>query len=110
MKYTIIIKYSFLPAWFALSRADRQGIERDVLAPLLAEFKDTVSMKMYDAEAFHADFSDFAVLNVSCLKSYGFFIDKLKDSILFSQQYMQFVELFTGVESSYKQFDKEYQV
>jgi hypothetical protein len=53
-----------LPAWLALSREDRQKIVEPAFAQAMPEGCG-VAMRYFDADAFHADFTDVAMFEAT---------------------------------------------
>ncbi|OLZ65383.1 hypothetical protein AV521_32430 [Streptomyces sp. IMTB 2501] len=105
MKTTIILTYTFTPAWLALSREERNAMAGAHIHPVFAKYADRVSARFFDAEAFTTDFSDFAMLETDDLKAYYFLVEELRDSPLISQGYLVMNNIFMGVEAGFQAFE-----
>ncbi|MER5549598.1 darcynin family protein [Streptomyces sp. NPDC001118] len=105
MKTTIILTYTFTPAWLALSREERNAMAGAHIHPVFATYADRVSARFFDAEAFTTAFSDFALLETDDLRAYYFLIEELRDSPLISQGYVVMNDIFMGVEAGFRVFE-----
>ncbi|MGW0883093.1 darcynin family protein [Streptomyces sp. NPDC002671] len=107
MKTTIILTYTFTPAWLALSREERNAMVATHVHPVFARYADRVSARFFDAEAFNTAFSDFALLETEDLKAYYFLIEDLRDSPLIAQGYLVMNDVFLGVEDGFQTFEAQ---
>ncbi|MFF4361605.1 darcynin family protein [Streptomyces sp. NPDC001604] len=107
MKTTIILTYTFTPAWLALPREERNAMEAAHIFPVFAKYADRVSARFFDAEAFHTAFSDFALLETEDLQAYYFLIEELRDSPLIAQGYLVVNDIFMGIEDGFQAFEAQ---
>lgn len=106
MKYGIVLTYTVTPRWLALPREERNALRTAHIEPVFAAYADRVTARFFDAEAFHARLSDFAVLETEDLAAYYFLIEELRDSPLISQGYLTFGEVFLGVEDGFQEYER----
>src|SRR5471030_1165199 len=65
MKYTIVILVSTTTHWLRLSREDRNQYTITHIGPILAKYAPTVTLRMFDAEAFNARHTDFLIVETT---------------------------------------------
>lgn len=106
MDYTILILYKANHRWLSLTRAERSSIFEGQVAPLIQKFKGKLTVKLYDAEAFHAQTSDFLIVTCAELKEYYFFMEHLRDTPLFAKPYIELNDVVIGIENGFQQFEK----
>ena len=107
MKYTIVITYAFSPDWLKKSWHERSDYEATHIAPILATFADRVSVRLFDAEAFSADHSDFLIVEATDMKDYYFFIEALRESQLFKDGLVAFKQIVIGIEDGFRAYERE---
>lgn len=78
-----------------------QGIES-----VFAAYADRIAACFFDAEAFHARMTDFAVLDTEGLRAYYFLIEELRDSPPISQGCLAFSEIFLGVQDGFQEYER----
>ena len=66
MTYTVLLLYSASRKWLALSSEARKAFDEATLEPLLKKYDGQA--RLYDAEAFTARCSDFALFDTGDLK------------------------------------------
>jgi hypothetical protein len=106
MKYTILILMRATPAWLSLSRDKRREFFEKEITPIFAKFSDSLKIRLFDSEAFHAKTSDFMIIECENLKEYYYFIEFLRDTKIFSEPYFELNEIITGVENGFQEFEK----
>ncbi|MEU2712085.1 darcynin family protein [Streptomyces sp. NPDC007205] len=107
MKTTIVLTYTFTPAWLALSREERNAMAATHIQPVFAKYADRVPARFFDAEAFTTAFSDFALLETEDLQAYYFLIEELRDSPLIAQGYLVMNDIFMGIEAGFHAFEAQ---
>ncbi|MFC5145159.1 darcynin family protein [Streptomyces aureoversilis] len=105
MRYTIVLSYAFSPAWLRLSRDERNALREQCIQPVLAEYADRVSARFFDAEAFHARHTDFALLETADLQAYYHLVEELRDTPLIGDGYLAFTDIRIGIEDGYRTFE-----
>lgn len=105
MKSTIILTYTFTPAWLALPREQRNEMRAAHIVPVFAKYADKVSARFFDAEAFQTAFSDFALLETEDLRAYYCLVEELRDSPLIAQGYLVVNDIFMGIEDGFQHFE-----
>ena len=74
MTYTVLFLYSLPCVCLALSSEAHEAFDEATLEPLLERFEVRVWARRYDAEAFTACYSDFALFEAGDLKDLCFFL------------------------------------
>lgn len=107
MKYTILILYRSTTNWLSLSRKARDKEVQTNIQPLLEKYKEQLSIRFFDSEAFHAKTSDFLILSCDDLQQYYFFMEELRDSPFFTAPYIELNDVIIGYENGFQQFEEE---
>lgn len=107
MKYTVVIAYAFSPAWLRKTWQERADYEAAHVRPVLAEHAGKVSVRLFDAEAFSTDHSDFMILEVADMKDYYFFIEALRESRIFKDELVTFKQILIGIEDGFEAYERE---
>ncbi len=100
------VLYQTTPAWLELSREKRKSFFETPIAPIIQRFGETVQVRLFDAEAFHARITDFMILDCRDLKDYYFLMEQLRDTKRFSIPYIQRQDVIAGLENGFKEFEK----
>jgi len=106
MKYTILILYTVKPSFLSLPRAERNSFFEQKVAPIIHEYHNTIEVKMCDSEAFHASVSDFLIIQCADLQHYYHFMEKLRDTALFSKPYIELKDVIIGLEDGFRDFEE----
>ena len=104
--YTILMMMTATPAWLGQSRQERAIFTATVIQPVLERYADRVQVRFYDAEAFAAHCSDFAMFTTRDLKDYYFLIEALRDTALFAVPYFVVNDVLIGLENGYQAFEE----
>lgn len=107
MKYTIIITYIFNKTWLKKSWEERKEYSKKHVEPIFQKYVGRVSVRLFDAEAFHTTFSDFMLLETNDLKVYYFLIEDLRESQLFKDDLVEFKEVILGIEDGFRAYELE---
>ncbi|GCE49981.1 darcynin-like uncharacterized protein [Thermosporothrix hazakensis] len=107
MNYSVFVLMTAAPAWLSLSREQRNDMVANTLEPLLREFGATVRVRLFDAEAFTARCSDVMMLETEDLKSYYYFIEKLRDTALIAHPYFIVNDIIPAIENGFRTFEAE---
>ncbi|TAE31755.1 MAG: hypothetical protein EAZ91_06480 [Cytophagales bacterium] len=105
MKYSVFVLYQALPAWLTLSRPQREAFFARKAAPIFAKYADTVQVRLFDAEAFHAQVSDIMLISCNDLNQYYFFMEALRDTELFSKPYIELKDVIVTRENGYRDYE-----
>lgn len=99
MKYTVFVLYQALPAWLTLSRPQREAFFARKASPIFVRYEKDVKVRLFDAEAFHAQVT--AVMAISCddLNAYYSFMEALRDTELFSKPYIELRDVIISREN-----------
>lgn len=104
--YTIVLMMTATPTWLSLPRTARADFTTNTIQPLLERYADRIQVRFFDAEAFSARSSDFAIFTTSDLKTYYFLIEELRDTAMFSTPYFIVNEVLIGLENGYQAFEE----
>jgi len=105
MNYTILILYRVTNHWLELKREQRIDFFATTISPIINQFKETVTVRFFDSEAFHANTSDFMIIDCTNLKDYYYFIEHLRDSALFGKPYLVLNDVIIGIENGFQAFE-----
>ncbi len=105
MKYTVFVLYQALPAWLALSRPQREAFFDRKATPIFAKYEKDVQVRLFDAEAFHAQVSDVMVISCNDLNAYYFFMEALRDTELFSKPYIELKDVIISRENGFRDYE-----
>ncbi len=105
MTYAILLKLRYAPSWLAKSRQERNAFNDRHLTPILERYADRVSFRWFDAEAFHADFTDFALFETRDLKAYYHLIEAIRDTPLITEGLAEFKEITLGIEWGHRDYE-----
>src|SRR5438874_1472072 len=98
MKYGIVIRYEFDTSWLRLSREERNQKEEVFQKEIVGPFVDQLSVRHFDAEAFSTGYSDFLIVETDDLKSYYYFIEKLRDSEFIAHGWVHIRDISIGLQ------------
>ena len=107
MKYEIVIRYEFDPSWLRLSREQRNEKEEVFQKEIVGPFADKMSVRHFDAEAFATDYSDFLFVETDDIKTYYYFIEKLRDSEFIAQGWVRLRDISIGLQDGYKEYEND---
>lgn len=102
MQFSIVMSYSFSNEWLAKPRSERRQFEEEHLFPILARYRDRLSWKTFDADAFQTDSSDFMIIETDDLDAYYFMVEELRDSKMLSKGYVRIDDFKLGINNHYK--------
>jgi hypothetical protein len=108
MNWVYFLHLKTLPAWLKLSRDDRQAIVEPAFAMAMPQGCG-VTTRYFDADAFHADFTDIAMFEARDPKAYYFAIERLRETPLFAVPYFEITCILQAIEEGYKDFVAEAQ-
>ncbi len=109
MNYSILVLYQVNNHWLALSREERTHFYEGTMLPLIQKFNNKLLVRLFDSEAFHAQTSDYMIIECKDLKDYYYFMEYLRDTELFSKPYLVLKDVIIGIENGFKDFEeKEY--
>lgn len=107
MKYQVLLLVKATPKWLGLSKAYRERIYNDVLFPLFMLYSGELNIKLFNAEAFHSSVSDVINIETENLECYYKFLQQLKGSRVFSEEYFELQDVVVGVENGFRKFNEE---
>lgn len=104
-RYAYFILLNATPAWLRLSRSQRRALTEQHLAPLLVG-PEAVRMRYFDAEAFSADCSDVMMVETEDPRHHYFFMERLRDSPMFTVPYFELKQIVPAIEEGYVAFER----
>ena len=107
MKYQVLLLIKATPKWLGLSKTYRERIFNDVLFPLFIEYTNQLHIKLINAEAFHSSVSDIINIETESLERYYIFLQQLKSSRVFSEEYFELQDVIVGIENGFRKFNEE---
>ncbi|MFJ9902597.1 darcynin family protein [Streptomyces sp. NPDC101152] len=103
----MVIRYEFDASWLQLSREQR-GAKREVFQKeIVGPFADKLSVRHFDAEAFATDYSDFLFVETEDIKTYYYFIEKLRDSEFIAQGWLRLRDISIGLQDGYQEYEND---
>ncbi|RRA97557.1 darcynin family protein [Larkinella rosea] len=105
-EYTILLLLNAKPQWLSLSRNERNTYFEKTVRPVFQEVSQTVEVRLFDSEYFHARVSDFLIVRTRNLKDYQWLIERLRDTKIYSGPYFELVDLIMGQENGFREFDE----
>ena len=107
MKYQILLLLKATSKWLGLSKAYREKIYTDVMFPLFVKCKADLKIKLFNAEAFHSSVSDVINIETENLEVYYHFLQQVKGSRIFSEEYFEVRDVIVGMENGFRKFNEE---
>ncbi len=106
MRWTFLVLLRALPAWLALDRAERDDMANRALSEALSggAGAPAVTMRFFDAEAFSARCSDFALFETADARAWYDVIERLRSSPLLAMPYFEIVEIIPAFEDGFRDF------
>lgn len=106
MTLTISLLLRAHPSWLKLSRHERLQISDKSLGRVFAG--PGMRLRHFDAEAFHTNISDAAMIEVENPQTYYFAIKALRDSALIAEGYFDLVEIIPSYEDGFRAYEAAY--
>lgn len=103
-KYTFFVHMNATRHWLSLSRQERGEYFSHTLGPILAKYP-SVSVRLYDAEAFTARCSDIAIYETENIQEYYFLVDALRDTEMYTIPYFEIVDIFPAIEEGFAEYE-----
>ena len=102
MRLTVFLLLFAAPDWLKLDRSKRDEIADRALKHAFPN--ETVSIRFFDSEAFHARYSDVAVLEGATAEAIYFAMERLRDTELITQGYFLVKEIIPAFENGHRVF------
>ena len=103
-KYTFFVHMQATAVWLSLSREQRSRYFSESIGAILSRYP-SVSLRLYDAEAFSAKCSDIAVFETVIIQDYYFLMDALRDSKIFTVPYFTLIDIFPAIEEGFREYE-----
>lgn len=98
-----IVYLAFEPAWLALDRQERGEIAGQI-GEILARHPK-VTFEWFDADALAGGFSDFTICRFFDMRAYHHLWEELRDTVIFSKPYARIVNVTTGIENGFQDYE-----
>lgn len=102
---TILLLLNALPAWLSLPREAREAYFRLHLQPLLAD--TDLDVRFFDSEYFHGTVSDFLLVTVRRLEAWELFMERLRDTEIYTKPYFHVVDIIPGRENAFRDLNEQ---
>lgn len=103
-KYTFFVHMNARKEWLRLSREERHSYFSHIKDTLLNCYP-SVSLRLFDVEAFNAQCSDIAMYETYNIQDYYFLIEELRDSEIYTVPYFDIVGIFPALEDGFKEYE-----
>jgi len=107
MKYSVLLMLSARSEWLVMNKEYRTNMFNQFLFPLLHSYSNQIKFTVYNSEAFHAEISDFIILETVNLESYYHFIKELKATKLFTGEHFKLKDIVLGAENGFRDFNQQ---
>lgn len=107
MKMTVFLLLNASPGWLRLPRAERSRIAAAGLEPFTL---NGLSLRLFDAEAFHAGYSDVAMIEAETPEAYYFAIEQLRDTALITEGYFKVAGIIPAYENGFRTYEAAHAV
>ncbi len=105
-KYTFFVHMNATKQWLSLSRQAREQYFSTVQTEIFARYP-SVSVRLFDVEAFSAKCSDIAVYETDNIQAYYFLIEALRDSKVYTVPYFEVVDIFPAIENGFLEYQEQ---
>jgi hypothetical protein len=99
INHTFFMLVRTTPTWLQLSPTERFGFLGETIAPILAG-SPNVSMRFFDAEAFHGRYTDVVMWETSDVLAYQAVVEQLRET-LFWDTYFEVIDIIASIENAY---------
>ena len=103
-KYTFFVHMNATNHWLSLSREQRSQYFDGIRSKIFAQYP-SVSIRLYDVEAFSTKCSDIVVYETENIQDYYFLIDALRDTKIYSVPYFEIVDIFPAIEDGFVAYE-----
>lgn len=103
-KYTFFVHMNATKEWLSLSREERGRYFEEIQSEIFSKYP-SVSIRLYDVEAFSTKCSDIAVYETDNIQDYYFIIDALRDSKVYTVPYFEIVDIFPAIEEGFVEYE-----
>lgn len=74
--------------------------------PIFQKVGQSVEVKLFDSEYFHAKVSDFMIITTDNLNQYKLLIELLRDTKIYGVPYFEIVDIIVGQENLFADFNE----
>nr|WP_295924461.1 darcynin family protein [uncultured Dyadobacter sp.] len=105
--FTILVLMNAHAKWLALSREKRSDFFEKEIVPLFQRVSQTVVVRLYDSEYFHASVSDFMIIEAKNLSDYQDLIERLRDTKIYGAPYFEIRDIIVGQQNRFQDFNQK---
>ncbi|GLQ29968.1 darcynin family protein [Litoribrevibacter albus] len=103
-KYTFFVHMNATKEWLSMSREERGQYFDKIQSNIFSNYP-SVSVRLYDAEAFTTKCSDIAVYETENIQDYYFLIEALRDTEIYTVPYFEIVDIFPAIEDGFAEYE-----
>jgi hypothetical protein len=107
--YTILLLLRTTPEWLRLNRKQRSYYFDQQIKPIFREVSNTVSIRLYDSEYYHASISDFMIIQTNIFEDYQLFLERLRDTAVYGVPYFEVKDIIIGEENLFEKFNERFE-
>ncbi len=104
MQMTVFLMLWASPGWLKLDRGDRARIAGAAMEHAFSH--PGVTLRHFDAEAFHGRVSDVAMVSAARPEDFYFAMERLRDTPLITEGYFQVVDVIPAYEDGFRRFEE----
>ena len=106
--YTVLVLLNATPQWLSLSRDERSAFFEKEVIPIFQKVGKTIKVSLFDSEYFHAQVSDFMVIDATNLNDYKLLIELLRDTKIYAVPYFEIKDIVMGQENLFEDFNNRF--
>ncbi|MGO3346120.1 MAG: darcynin family protein [Marinomonas sp.] len=103
-KYTFFVHMNARKEWLRLSREERNQYFGEIQKEIFSKYP-SVSIRLYDVEAFTTKCSDITVYETANIQDYYFLIEELRDSKIYTVPYFDIIDIIPAIEDGFVEFE-----
>lgn len=105
-KYTFFVHMNARKEWLRLDREDRNNFFSKVKNEIFSKYP-SVSVRLFDIEAFSSKCSDIAMYETENIQDYYFLIEELRDTEIYTVPYFEVIDIFPALEDGFVEFESK---
>ena len=106
--FTVLVLMNATPKWLSLTREERSAYMENEVVPIFTKVSETVKIRLFDSEYFHATFSDFMIIETHKLGDYQELMERLRDTKIYGVPYFDIKEIVIGQENRFEDFNEQF--
>ena len=97
---TVFMLVKTRPEWLELPEAERSGVLREHVEPILRKYRGQVSLRLYDTEFYSSVVTDVWMWDATSHQAYEQVVEALRETPFWDRLF-DIVEILPGVENAY---------